>query len=281
MPSAVIGIKKWDKAHSDKVAGMLAASLEGGDQVKAFPQALKIAGDISAKIYGEQDGAYWVKYYKGTVERDASGQLVDLGGSYADNMNDALTVFGLAPGSNNNVKATYTVFAKIVDSQYHDLFAKTPIPTYEQAATTQYLLQAKSLLDSQGSAADVQQYSSSQDVGNVVSRKNWNIEFATGSAALTSQGMQTVQEIKDQVAITGLMIVVNGHTDNTGSQPKNIELSRARAQSVEAALHNSAPADFPQERFRVDGFGDSRPVADNTTADGRAKNRRVEIILAE
>lgn len=280
MPSAVIGIKKWDKTHADRVAGMLAAALEGGDQVKAFPKALDIAGDISAKVYGEQNGAYWVRYYKGTVEKDAAGNEVSLGGSYADNMNDALNVFGLNPGSNNNVKATYTIFAKIVDAQYHDLFAKTPIPPYEQVATTSYLVQAKGLLDNQGSQADTQQYSASSDTSEHVSDKNWDIQFATGSAQLTSQGAETVREIKDQVAITGLTVLVGGHTDNTGSSEKNRQLSEARAASVKSALQHLAPREFPDERFRVTGYGDSKPLADNSTADGRTKNRRVEIILA-
>lgn len=281
MPSAVIGIKKWNKAHGDKIAAMLAAALDGGDQVKAFPKALKIAGDISAKVYKEKDGDYWVKYYKGVEQADSTGKRVKLGGSFADGMNDALAVFGLVSGSNNNVKATYTVFAKIVDQQYHDLFKDTPIPPYEQAATTSYLLQAKSLLDKEGAAAETQQYSADAPIKGIVGDKNWNIQFATGSAQLTGDGMRTVQQIRDEVAITGLKVMLNGHTDNTGSPDINRSLSKQRAESVRAALETLAPNDFPNSRFRVAGFGPDRPVASNATSDGRAQNRRVEVILAE
>lgn len=281
MPSAIIGIKKWDKAHPDKVAGMLAASLQGGDQVKAFPDALTKASDISAKVYGEQNGEYWMKYYKGVTEKDSVGKLVDLGGSYADNMNDALTAFGLAAGANNNVKATYTVFAKIVDAQYHDMFTKTPIPTFEQVSNTSYLLQAKGLLDNSGSAADAPQFNSDSQPSEVFGDKNWDIEFSTGSAKLTQSGLQTVKQIKDEVAITGLTVILNGHTDNTGSQQKNKELSAARAESVKQALEALASSSFPDARFRVNGYGDARPIADNSTAAGRTRNRRVEVILAE
>jgi OmpA-OmpF porin, OOP family len=280
MPSAIIGIRKWDKAHNDKVASMLAAALEGGDQIKAFPEALKRAGDISAKIYGEKDGAYWVRYYKGTEQKDAQGREVDLGGSYADNINDALTVFGLSAGSNNNVKATYTVFAKIVQQQYPELFKNNPIPPYEQIATTAYLVQAKGLLDSAGSQADTQHYSADSDTSDVVGDKNWDIQFATGSAALTPTGESTVRQIKDEVAITGLTVTLNGYTDNTGNAEMNRRLSEARAASVKAALQRMASADFPDERFRVHGYGPDKPVADNSTDAGRAKNRRVQIILA-
>jgi OmpA-OmpF porin, OOP family len=281
MPSAIIGIKKWNKAHADKVAAMLAAALEGGDQVKAFPEALKRAADISAKVYGEENGSYWLKYYKGSTEPDATGKDVDLGGSYASNMNDALTVFGLAPGSNNNVKATYSIFAKIVDQQYHDLFKSTPIPPYEQVATTSYLLQAKSLLDNAGSSAETTQYSAAAEPSQQFGDKNYSIEFSTGSAALTQEGMATVRQIKDDSAITKLYITLNGHTDNTGNPAANRSLSQARAMSVAKALMNAAPTDFPLERFRVHGYGQDRPVADNASAEGRAKNRRVEVILAE
>lgn len=281
MPSAIIGIKKWNKSHADKVAAYLAAALEGGDQVKAFPEALKRAADISAKVYNEESGSYWLKYYVGVEEPDATGKGVDLGGSYASNMNDALTVFGLSPGSNNNVKATYTIFAKIVDQQYHDLFKSTPIPPYEQVSTTSYLLQAKSLLDNAGSAAETKEYSATTEPSQQFGDKNYSIEFATGSAMLTSQGMEQVRQIKDDTAITGLSITLNGHTDNTGNPSNNRSLSQARAASVKHALQQLASADFPDSRFRVHGYGQDRPIADNGSTEGRAKNRRVEVVLAE
>lgn len=281
MPSAIIGIRKWDRAHADKVAGMLAAALEGGDQIKAFPEALKRAGDISARVYGEQSGDYWVRYYKGTTESDATGVQVELGGSYADNMNDALTVFGLSPGSNNNFKSTYTTFAKIVTDQYGEMFKNNPIPPYEQVVNTGYLLQAKSLLDNVGSTADQPVYDADSGVSQTVSDRDYHIEFATGSAQLTPEGERVVHQIKDQVAITGLKVVLSGHTDNTGSPTHNVTLSEQRARAVQSALQVIAPSDFPNNRFKVNGYGQSRPVANNDTEGGRARNRRVEVALAE
>lgn len=291
MPSAIIGIKKWNRAHADKIAPMLAAILEGGDQVKAFPEALKRAGDISAAVYcqggacsgsEEGTGAYWVKYYKGVTEPDAQGHMVDLGGSFADNMNDALAVFGLTPGANNNFKATYSIFAKIVDQQYHKLFLPTPIPPYEQAATTNYLLQAKSLLDNQGSAAERVDYSATAAAAtNVIGHKNYDIQFNTGSDKLTAQGQETVAELKDQLAITQAVISLAGHTDNTGNPTLNDDLSRRRAKSVKEAIQQLAPDDFPDDRFHLAGYGSAKPIASNTTDSGRAKNRRVEVTLAD
>jgi len=293
MPSALIGIKKWNKTHSDKLAALLAAALEAGDQIRAYPKALTIAADISAKIYGEQNGAYWEKYYTGTTEQVCSKHLEDgacraskmavkLGGSYADNMHDALAEFGVDPGmpSNNNFKATYTIFAKIVDQQYHPLFEKTPIPEFKDIATAAYLLQAKSLMDDPGSAAVKPQYSADEQPTEQFGDVNKNIEFNTGSAVLTPQGLATVAGMKDDLAITKGYITLDGNTDNTGNADTNTKLSLARAEAVKLAIQKMAPGDFPSERFRVNGYGPSKPVADNSTNEGRAKNRRVEVILA-
>jgi len=290
MPSAIIGIHKWNQAHAKEVQGMLAAILAAGDQVKAFPEAKKLAGDISAKIYcsdpaqkcgEESNGAYWVKYYNGVTENDATGRPVRLGGSYADNMNDALALFGLDGKSNNNARNTYSTFAKLVSEQYPNLFKDAPIPSFDQVTDTSYLLQARALMENTGSQADAPEYSAETQVNDVVSDKNVSIEFATGSAQLTPTGIVTVNSIKDQAALTGLMIVLNGHTDNTGNPDLNRKLSLARAQAVKQALKAAAPGSFPDERFRVHGYGPDKPIASNSTETGRAQNRRVEVILAQ
>ena len=72
-------------------------------------------------------------------------------------------------------------------------------------------------------------------------------------------------------------ILVEGHTDNVGNPVSNQQLSEKRAQSVKDWLVISS--NVPEGRFEVKGFGDTKPIADNQTEDGKAKNRRVEIIL--
>lgn len=71
-------------------------------------------------------------------------------------------------------------------------------------------------------------------------------------------------------------ILLAGHTDATGSDQYNLELSRRRAQSVSdfLSIQNVNP-----ERFTVQGYGESDPVASNDTAEGRAQNRRVEVAI--
>src|SRR5260370_7318903 len=147
MPDVIIGIKKFNQDHRNEVQGMLAASFEAADQLKAFPEALKRAADVSSKVYNEQNGNYWLTYYKGTRERDKTGNYVELGGSAVNNLNDNLLLFGLQPGANNNFRSTYTVFGNIAAQQYPDLFKDAnKIPDVKKILDTSYVLGAPSIL---------------------------------------------------------------------------------------------------------------------------------------
>ncbi|EKM5718933.1 OmpA family protein [Enterobacter cloacae] len=75
----------------------------------------------------------------------------------------------------------------------------------------------------------------------------------------------------------GWLIVIAGHTDSTGDDPSNQVLSLKRAESVRDWMRDTG--DVPESCFAVQGYGESRPVATNDTAEGRALNRRVEISL--
>ncbi|PTM34782.1 hypothetical protein DA103_13200 [Enterobacter cloacae] len=75
----------------------------------------------------------------------------------------------------------------------------------------------------------------------------------------------------------GWLIVVSGHTDNTGNPQLNQTLSLKRAEAVRDWMRDTG--DVPESCFAVQGYGESRPVATNDTPEGRALNRRVEISL--
>ncbi|MNR98853.1 Outer membrane porin F precursor [compost metagenome] len=75
----------------------------------------------------------------------------------------------------------------------------------------------------------------------------------------------------------GWLIVVAGHTDNTGNPQLNQTLSQQRAEAVRDWMRDTG--DVPESCFAVQGYGASRPVATNDTQEGRAANRRVEISL--
>ena len=75
----------------------------------------------------------------------------------------------------------------------------------------------------------------------------------------------------------GAVIEVGGHTDATGSTELNQALSQLRAEAVRAALIAQG---VDAARLRAVGYGESRPVADNDTDEGRARNRRVELAIS-
>ena len=73
----------------------------------------------------------------------------------------------------------------------------------------------------------------------------------------------------------GLRLSIEGHTDNVGDKKSNLDLSRRRAESV---VNYLSAKGVDAKRLKSDGKGDTIPVADNRSEDGRAKNRRVELV---
>lgn len=102
------------------------------------------------------------------------------------------------------------------------------------------------------------------------------VNFATDSTEILPDSLpqidQVVQLLQDDAS---LKLAVNGHTDNTGDATHNQRLSEGRARAVMAALVGKGIA---ADRLSARGFGDSQPVADNGTEDGKARNRRVELV---
>ncbi|MCW5981289.1 MAG: OmpA family protein [Bryobacteraceae bacterium] len=103
-----------------------------------------------------------------------------------------------------------------------------------------------------------------------------DIHFATAEAEILPESRPVIGEIVEVLRKRSEWSVdVEGHTDNTGTPEGNKVLSEARAKAVAAAI---AAADIDPGRLRAAGFGQERPVGDNRTEEGRAKNRRVEIV---
>jgi len=104
------------------------------------------------------------------------------------------------------------------------------------------------------------------------------VNFATNSAELTVDAREKLARFSGLIApYPGLIIAVEGYTDNTGSSEINLKLSQARANSVRDYL---IPQGVKPESISANGLGDAMPVADNATAKGRAQNRRVEIVVS-
>ncbi len=107
--------------------------------------------------------------------------------------------------------------------------------------------------------------------------------FESGAATLRAEALPFVQALAEVLVELDRQIKVQGHTDNvsihTALFPSNWELSAIRAVTVVRAL--SELYGVPNHNLSAVGYGDSRPVTDNTTPEHRAKNRRVEIVILE
>jgi len=104
--------------------------------------------------------------------------------------------------------------------------------------------------------------------------------FASGSSAVLPAYLPVLQRVADALAAEPGSVMVSGYTDNqpirTARYPSNFELSKDRAEQVAHLLRHRGV--HPQ-RLRAQGLGEAQPVANNTTAEGRARNRRVEVVL--
>lgn len=111
---------------------------------------------------------------------------------------------------------------------------------------------------------------------NCISLGENAIHFATAQFAIPAGATGILSEVANQLKSNpGWKWEVEGYTDNVGDKSANQKLSEQRARAVANWL---ADHGVDRSRLTVKGYGESQPVADNSTADGRAKNRRVELI---
>jgi OOP family OmpA-OmpF porin len=104
----------------------------------------------------------------------------------------------------------------------------------------------------------------------------YGINFDTGKATIRPDSEPALNEVLELLqANTSWAMVVAGHTDNVGTQATNLTLSRQRAQSVILWLSGHG---VDGARLVPAGFGDARPIAENTDEEGRQKNRRVDLV---
>jgi len=129
-------------------------------------------------------------------------------------------------------------------------------------------------------AAAQPKFSPAERVQTVVSRRAWQITFETGKAAFTPGAQRDLEQLlRDLLVAGGTVVEVHGHTDSVGTREGNQVLSEERAFTVKRWLEQQSPVNFPSGRVRVFAHGQENPVAPNSTLEGRAQNRRVEIVL--
>lgn len=119
-----------------------------------------------------------------------------------------------------------------------------------------------------------------ESVDKVTLKVGEKVLFPSGSARLSAPAVATLAELANSIKLLEGDVIIEGHTDNIpvvgGPFKSNWELSAARAFSVINALSDNG---VDARRLAAWGFGENRPVAANDTADNRAKNRRIEVIV--
>lgn len=282
MPNAFIGIRRWNQTHRETLVKLVEAMGLGGQAVSTDSRALTAAARISDAVYNEEDTGplYWETYFHGRDETDpVTNEVVHLGGSKANNLADMQALFGLLPGTTNSFSATYTAFGNIMHQQYpHDM---PTVPAFDTVSDTSYI-QAAAQRSAQGEVAETQHFDPNATT-RVVGRRNWTINFQTGSAEFTPDTIATLNSLRDQLLVaSGAFVDIHGHTDNVGDPSLNMALSERRAEAVATWLRNQSEVSFSSDRVHTYGHGSDNPVnpsANNNSPVARAANRRVTIEL--
>ncbi|HKL63958.1 MAG TPA: OmpA family protein [Woeseiaceae bacterium] len=115
--------------------------------------------------------------------------------------------------------------------------------------------------------------------GNDVTLRLVGLSFPSGSAALNAEHYPLMEKVERAINVfPRSQLTVEGHTDSYGGDESNLRLSQARADAVMQYMINALRV--PSYRLRATGYGETRPVASNETADGRARNRRIDLVIS-
>jgi OOP family OmpA-OmpF porin len=123
----------------------------------------------------------------------------------------------------------------------------------------------------------VKKFSKPEDEKKVLKDAYDNLQFELGKATIKPISFPALdvlaQTLKDA---SDWKLRIIGHTDNTGTEPFNLKLSKSRAEAVKSYLVSKG---IDASRITTEGLGSSKPIASNATAEGRNANRRVEFLI--
>ena len=275
MATTLIGVKEWASKHPKIVSNILKSALTASNQMKQYDSWRVRASECVAKTFDMETPEYWYTMFKGK-KGNKNGLMYNMGGSRVLNYGDAMQYYGISDGINRYESVYNQVSTYLTElNPYGFMQSVDRIVPYNEAVNLRYL---KNIDDIDVGMVEKSDYSTTKT--HVMASGNWNINFATGSTNIQSVSYGDLEKIYNllmQAEDSKLKIV--GHTDNVGNSSSNMSLSKGRANAVVEYLENRG---IPKSRIQeVGGKGDTRPVADNSTAQGKAKNRRVEITLLQ
>lgn len=107
------------------------------------------------------------------------------------------------------------------------------------------------------------------------------VQFEVDRAELSDAAQSALDSFASELAArnTGVYIEIQGHTDSAGGESHNMELGYRRAEAVRLYLNRTH--NFPLHRTSVISYGESEPIDDNSTREGRSRNRRVTLVVLE
>lgn len=178
--------------------------------------------------------------------------------------------------ANKDYQATQT---EILKNTKEDLAAseRSDLLKTEQLAAEQ-----KARLEAENRAAKAQEdlaklAAVKEEARGLVITLSGSVLFASNKSELLPAAQNRLNQVADALLATKeRKLTVEGHTDSQGSSRHNQELSQQRADAVRSYLISRG---YPSDLIQAQGIGEDRPVADNSSAEGRANNRRVEIIV--
>jgi OOP family OmpA-OmpF porin len=273
MATTVIAVKEWSTQHPQIVSNILKSALTASNQMKQYDEWQVRASEAVAETYDLENAKYWYDMFKGQ-KGSKNGIDYNMGGSRVFNYSDVMQYYGITDGT-NRYKAVYnqvSSYLKELNPFGFNESVKRIVP-YDEAVNLYFI---KNINDIESGTAYKADYT--KEASEVLASGEWNISFDTGSANISNSSQSTLETIYNLlIQAEDTKLSLEGHTDNTGNDEANYDLSQRRAQAVVNFLRSKG---IPQSRFQnVIGKGEDEPVESNTTNAGRAKNRRVVIVL--
>lgn len=275
MATTIIAVKEWAVKHPDLVTNILKSAYTASNQMKQYNQWQVAGSEAVCKTFNLETPKYWYNMFKGQTG-EKQGLSYKMGGTRVLTYGDAMQYYGMTDGV-NRYKSVYEQVSKYLTELNPFGFNESVkgVTPYSEAVNLFFL---KNINDVEVGVTEKVDYAETKT--NVMATGEWHIQFATASSEIentSTRDLETIYNLLVQAEQTKVKVV--GHTDNVGSPTVNNPLSKERANSVVDYLVSRG---ISRSRIQeVDGKGDSKPIASNSTAKGRAENRRVEITLLQ
>ena len=245
------------------------------DRSRFMALEIEVAKD-PARLQGPRDmvkkeGEYW--YYRDPIEKDASGALPSPLELQRNIENAVRSGGGTVLATTDHQKAVFYRIEK-GGSEYWGEYRCGAGDPQQCAAISHKIVRVKAM--EQAIVISAEQIA--KDIGAGGKVVFYGIYFDTDKATIKAESAPTLEEMAKWLkANAATKVYIVGHTDMQGAHDHNMKLSRDRAASVVAALIGQHA--IGRDRLTSDGAGPLAPVASNADDAGRAKNRRVEMVL--